>query len=197
MAKEKKETTFEDDVYIDDTDLKGEVRKQPNLYFKWGKKYAKAKGAAFSSIEILKITKSEAKAELERVRAGLDLEVRENWGILGFDKKPTEGAISAWVVTQQAYVDQHKKYITSLKKETELTAVAIEEEETLESAKLAMSNKKISLQDLCQMRVTEYYAEPKIDGRYREISKEEQEASENEVSEELNQKMSQRRKQKK
>ena len=190
MTKSKIETSIEDDIHIDEFNLKGEVIEQPTLYYKWTKKYAKAKASSFKSAEILKVVRSEAKAELENVRATLDSDVRDNWDVLGFDKKPTEAAISAWIVIQGDYVDQSKASNDMIRGAIEEAASAIEDEEILEGAKLAMSNKKISLQDLAQMKVTEFYSEPKIDRRFREL--ESQEDNDEVVNQDLNEKMKRR-----
>ena len=184
------ETAFEDDASIDIDDLKGEIVRQPNLYYKWSKKYASAKAGSFKASEILKLVKSEEKAFLEEVRAKLDSQVRSDWDVLGFDKKPTEAAISSWIVTQQAYIDQLKIKNDTIMEAVEDVASAIEDEETYDGAKLAMGNKKVSLQDLVSLRVTEFYSEPKVPSTYRQIA--EQEADVEELNTELNERMQKR-----
>jgi hypothetical protein len=83
---------FEDDLAIDKDALEECLVEQPGLYAKWSKAHSEAVKE-----------RDRAKEKLNIVKADLDMKVRKSWDILGFDKKPTDMAITTWITAHEDY----------------------------------------------------------------------------------------------
>ena len=186
-----KETKFEDDVSIDSNDLKEEARKQPNLYYKWGKKYGIAHGSSFQKQEELKLVKSEAKQMVEKVKAEIDQDIRSDPSAFGFEKKPTETAISSTIILQDKYQKTLKTSADMVRDAIEDTQEAIETEDVMESAKTAMQHRKGSLESLVTLFVNGFNSEVKASKRFRD--KKQAEQDEKNINDELNDSMTKRK----
>jgi predicted transglutaminase-like protease len=162
------ETTFEQDVEIDLYQLHEEVKKQPNLYFKWAKKYAAASKENFRTQEELRIIKAEVKSELDVLKAELDSEIRSNYESYGFDRKPTEAAINGWIIQQRKYKKCEEETAKKIKDGFEKVAQALEDEKVMEAAKVSMTHRKDSLSNAISLWLGEYYSDPKVPKEYRD-----------------------------
>ncbi len=164
---------FEDDRIIDIHNLHLECQKQAQLCGKWGDKFAKAKGERFLAEENLKIVKAEVKRTIDEKRAYWDSYIRGAWDGEGFEKKPTEAAITGWINQYDSFKDEvieQEKLITEAVKKT---AEAIEYEAKMESGKVSMNHKKSGIEGLIQLWLNEYFADPKIPKSLVEIQEKE------------------------
>ena len=80
---------YERDLKLDRDNLDREWEKQATLFMKWAERHAEAL-----------YERDRKKEKLDLVRAELDASLRANPELFGFDKKPTESAISAWIISQ-------------------------------------------------------------------------------------------------
>ena len=134
---------YEKDLYIDKDSLEDCLVKQPELYGKWSTIWATA-------IE----ERDRAKDNLNVEKARLDMKVRKSWDILGFDKKPTDMAITTWICANNDY----RKANFNLIEKTHAVNV-------LESAKWAFQHRKDSLDNLVKLYLNNYYADSKAVGQ--------------------------------
>jgi dGTP triphosphohydrolase len=173
MIDEETETSLAQDQDIDLYSLHEELRKQPNLFYKWAKRYAKAKAETFKVEERLKVVRAETRSDLDRKRAEIDADIRSDPEKYGYDKKPTEDAIRALIVKHEDYRQAEKEIAEKVQNAVEEVAQAIEDENVMEAAKVAMSHKKSSLEKEVELFLGGYYADPKVPKEYREKVKEE------------------------
>ena len=131
---------YKEDLTIDKFSLPEEWERQPQLYMQW----AEAHALAMDEV-------SRAKEQLDLVKAELDEQIRVDPERFGFDKKPTEAAISACIVKQTIYNDAYKHYLEKNKSSN-----------ILAGAKEAMNHKKKALEGLTQLLLGGFYAIPKI-----------------------------------
>ena len=134
---------YEKDLHIDRDSLEECLVKQPELYAKWSTVWADATQERDRSKENLNI-----------VRAELDMKVRKSWEILGFDKKPTDMAITTWICAHEKY----RRANFELIRETHAVNV-------LESAKWAFQHRKDALDNLVKLFLSNYYADSKAVGQ--------------------------------
>jgi len=157
-----KETSYEEDVKIDLFNLHYEWEKQSGLYMKWARKYASAVKERILVEEKLKLIRTENKRLLEEMRAEIDAEIRLDPGKYGFDKKPTETAIAGLVISHYKYKKVDAEGVEEVMKAVEEYAQAVEREEILKGATVAMSHRKVSLENEVQLFLSGYYSDPKI-----------------------------------
>lgn len=130
---------YQDDVKIDKHSLDEELVKQPNLFMQYASKMVDA-------IE----DRDRAKENLDVIKAVLDTEARKDYESL-FGKKPTETAITNWIIQQKEYMDASEKLIEARKKAS-----------ILEIAKEALNHKKTSLGKLVELFLAGYYSDVKL-----------------------------------
>ena len=133
---------FEDDLRIDQDALEECLVAQPDLYAKWSTAHAQA----------IK-ERDMAKEALNVVKADLDMKIRKSWEILGFDKKPTDMAITTWICAQEEYKDANFHLIE-----------ATYSVNVLEGAKWAFQHRKDSLDNLTKLFLSNYYSDSKAVG---------------------------------
>lgn len=139
----KDELNYEEDLQIDKDSLEECLIEQPELYGKWSKVWAQAVKERDQSKEQLNVTK-----------ADLDKQIRKSWDILGFDKKPTDLAITTWICAQQEYRDANFRLIE-----------ATYSVNVLEGAKWAFQHRKDALDNLVKLFLSNYYSESKAVGQ--------------------------------
>jgi len=132
------ENDYGSDVSIDRFDLELEWEKQSELYMKYAEEHANAVAS-----------RDHIKTQLNTLKAEIDLQIRKNYGIYGFDKKPTETAIQSSIVVQEEYI----------KKQTELNTQT-HTVNILSAAKEALIHKKDALGGLTKLWLNNYYSEP-------------------------------------
>lgn len=130
---------YQDDVSIDKHSLDEELVRQPNLFMLYAKEVVEAI-----------VTRDRAKENLDVVKAMLDAEIRNNWETV-FEKKPTETAITNWIIQQEKYKEVVENYIEAKKQAS-----------ILEAAKEAMNHKKSSLGKLVELFLAGYYSDVKL-----------------------------------
>jgi len=128
---------YKEDLAIDKDALEICLVEQPDLYGKWSKAWA-------DSIR----DRDRAKENLAVVKAKLDRQVRQSWDILGFDKKPTDLAITTWINAHEDYQEANF-----------LVIEATYESNVLEGAKWAFQHRKESLDNLVKLFLSNYYAD--------------------------------------
>lgn len=166
---------FERDVSLDINLLHEEWQKQAQLYGKWARRLAKAVKEKFKLDERLKVIRTQTRRRVEEVRAELDSLIRKDYGECGFDKKPTEAAITGWILLQPKFKKVQDEGIDEIKIITDELADAIEREELFKGACLAMSHKKSAIEGEVKLWSEEYFSDPMIPKSLKEnIQKETQ-----------------------
>lgn len=153
---------YEEDTKVDLYNLHLESQRQPDLYIKWAKRYAKAVAETKLHEDKLRIAKAEAKRDLDETRAELDIDIRINFGEYGFSSKPTEAAILNTILIHSRYKKVNKTGQEAVRKASLDHIRAVEDEETLAGMKVAMSHKKNSIENEISLWLAGYYSDPKI-----------------------------------
>ncbi len=133
-------------VAIDEFSLDKEWVGQPVLYDKYARKLANARREL-----------EEAKNRLEVVKAEQSLEIRARHG----EKKPTEAAIATLVTASSVVKDASQAVVEARHAVDVLTA-----------ATTALDHRKKALENLVQLHLSGYYANPKAPDGDREVVEE-------------------------
>ncbi len=131
---------YEEDMELDQHGLDFEWLRQSSLYLKYSVLYAD-----------LASYRDEAKEELQRIDAEIDLEIRADWNSFGFETKPTEGAIRAVILQDDRHINASKAHINALR-----------EVNIVQGAKVALDHKKSALERLSTLYLSGYWADPRI-----------------------------------
>ena len=133
---------YEKDLHIDKDSLEECLVEQPELYAKWSNIWAEATRE-----------RDQAKENLNIKKADLDMKVRKSWDILGFDKKPTDMAITTWICAHGEYREANSELIQAT------YAVNV-----LDAAKWSFQHRKDALDNLVKLYLNNYYADSKAVG---------------------------------
>lgn len=133
---------YKQDLRIDKDALEECLVEQPELYGKWSTAWAEAVKE-----------RDQSKEQLNLVKADLDMKLRKSWDILGFDKKPTDMAITTWICAQKDYRDANFHLIQ-----------ATYNVNVLEAAKWAFQHRKDALDNLTKLFLSNYYSDSKAVG---------------------------------
>ncbi len=125
------------DLKINKHKLDDELVNQSGLYMKYAEQNAEAL-----------FDRDRAKENLDVVRAEIDSEIRNNWEAFGFEKKPTETAISGCIMQDEKYREANGDLIEK-NRDTNILA----------AAKEAMNHKKSALSNLVALYLAGYYSE--------------------------------------
>lgn len=158
---DKYKSEYEKDQKLDVHNLDYEWARQSSLYMKWAKHAARAKEEKFLADENLKTIRSEAKKEIERLRAEINLDILADPAIYGFEKKPTVDAITAIILQDENYKGLEVKNAEEIEIAVKRVAEAIYNEELLEGSRMAMNHRKTSLEYMVQLHFSGYNADPK------------------------------------
>ena len=134
---------YKEDLRIDRDALEECLVEQPEMYAKWSDAWAQAVKE-----------RDEAKEALNLVKADLDMRVRKGWDILGFEKKPTDMAITTWICAHTDYRNSNFHLIQ-----------ATYNVNVLEAAKWAFQHRKDSLDNLTKLFLSNYYSDSKAVGQ--------------------------------
>ena len=134
---------YEKDLHIDKDSLEECLVEQPELYAKWSIIWADATQE-----------RDHAKENLNIVKAELDMKIRKSWDILGYDKKPTDMAITTWICAH----DKYRKANFELIQKTHAVNV-------LEAAKWSFQHRKDALDNLVKLYLNNYYSDSKAVGQ--------------------------------
>ena len=129
-----------DELKIDKYNLDHEWELQPQLFNEWAEKCAEA-------IEI----KDRAELKLKVIEAKLFKDIKTNWKDYGFDKSPTDTMAKQEVLLQEEYQQAYEELIQARKNLN-----------VLEGAKRSFEHRKKALENITQLWVSGYYAEPYI-----------------------------------
>lgn len=132
---------FDKDIAINDSDLVEELRKQPQLYYKWSKK------AAYSEFD-----SGTAKDKLDIIKSEVELRIRKNPQLHGLTDKPTEAQVKAVVNTNRKVIKAQKNF-----------RKAVRIEKIFSKAERAFEHRKKSLEGLVYINQRLYFASPKTD----------------------------------
>lgn len=159
---------YNGDLEIDEHALDIEWKGQSKLFMRYAELSAEAV-----------YERDKAKDQLEVVKAEIDSDIRTNFKKFGFDKKPTEAALTAQILTN----DKYKKY-------NDLYIKAIKNMNILIAAKDGIGNKKYALENLTKLWVAGYYSTPNISKEAKEQIKN---VSEENIKEKVRQKLNRKR----
>lgn len=156
------DSSFKDDIRVDKYNLDWELERQGELYYKWARKRAVAAADRHRKEERLKIIKKRANAKFLAVVASLNRRIRENPANFGFKRVPGQGAIDQMIPEFDEYKDAYKEYLDAVEEATEELSEAINEEETMEAARMAMSHKRTSIEKEADLWITNYFSRPNV-----------------------------------
>jgi hypothetical protein len=132
---------YKKDLTITLEDLGDNWLDQPQKFMEYGESWANAVRTRDKKKEMLDITKAE-----------LDSDIRANWENYGFDKKPTEAAISAAITQDKKFKDANEEL-----------AQAIEDMNIMAVAKSAFEHRKKALENITSLYLAGYYgSKPKL-----------------------------------
>lgn len=143
MKKKKKKSSNSNFLSINLHELDVEWAGQPNLYYKWAKKLAKAR-----------LVQDEAKAALELTVADLDSEIRskpKKHGLTG--EKITEAAIKNAILAAEEYTDA----VDTVNK-------ARYEVNVLEAGVTSLEHRKKALEKEVDLFAMDYFSVPRVSG---------------------------------
>ena len=127
---------FIEDTRIDPNNLHEEWIKQATLYAEWSERHVNA----IRDRDLLKI-------KIDAYCARLGNKVRTNWMHMGFDKKPTEAAIEAYIGMDADYLDGQKQ-LADLNYNINL----------FQAARQGLEHKKRSIEGLERLHLAGYYS---------------------------------------
>lgn len=127
---------FVEDMKIDPNNLHEEWIKQADLYAEWAERHV----TAIRNRDLLKV-------KADTIRARLYRHASTMWQHLGFDKKPTEAAIEAYIVADKDYVDIQTQ-LADLNYQINL----------FQAARQGLEHKKRAIEGLERLHMAGYYS---------------------------------------
>ena len=160
--------SYEEDIKINKYKLDEELVKQPQLYLHWAEQHAEAVAE-----------RDEKRVELDLIRAEIDGNIRESPEDWGYDKKPSEAAITNLILQESKYRDVQSELIEATKNVNIMSA-----------AMTAMNDKKKALEGLVTLLVAGIYSEPKVPREKRDkLTSEEERKTRSKGRDKLNRKL--------
>ncbi len=164
------DTSYEDDIKINENRLDWEWGRQASLMMKWSGKHALATKRRFQAEQQLRIAKAEGKWAIDKLRATIDQDIRlypEDYGFKK-DEKPAEHAISNAINRDKELSELNAEQERKIKEANDALIDAVEEEGVYAAAVKAMQHRKKSLEALAQLYYDNYHAEPRQPGSSEE-----------------------------
>lgn len=124
------------DLKINAHSLHTEWIKQPEIFGKWAVLHVEAIGE-----------KEKAKLDIDVFKANKDADVRKNWEALGFEKPPTEAAISSYIIKLPEYTKKMEHFFECTRRVNLFAA-----------ARDALEHKKRALEGLEKLHLQGYYS---------------------------------------
>jgi hypothetical protein len=155
--------SYENDLQIDEYELVLELKKQPNLVYKYSKEAAKAAAKFLHSKESLTLVKAEAKKELDRAQAEVELKIRSSDPVIYGLEKFTESTISALIKKDRQYLQAQETYNETVQGYINEMADLAEQSDVLQGAVQAIVHKRGSLENLVKLFLASYYGDPSVD----------------------------------
>jgi len=127
------------DIEVDRDNLESEWMEHPSIYVYYSDAYAKAEER-----------RDDLKLDLEVVDAKLDLAIRKNYEMFGFEEKPTETAIKKKITISEKHVKASK----ALNKANRIV-------NSMKGIKTGFEHKKHALGNLVALKIGGFYSEPR------------------------------------
>jgi len=151
------ERDYYEDSRVDKHSLDDEYERHPAVFMHWGEQWAKAHARRLELEEALRVVRSDTKKMVELKRAEIDGSIRSNPEPFGFDKKPTEAAITNTILVNKEFREAEMKAAAEIAQASEELIDAIRNEEILKTAERAMGIKKTSLEGLTNLFLRDYF----------------------------------------
>lgn len=129
-------STFIDDLKINPNALHTEWIKQAYLYGQWAERHAQATR-----------NRDLIKTKMDVLKAQLDAKIRTHWQSYGYEKKPTEPAIDAYIISNKEYQELQDAY----NQQTYNINLYL-------AARQSLEHKKAALMDLSKLHLAGYYS---------------------------------------
>lgn len=153
---------YKKDTAVDKFKLEEEVLRQGQLFTDWSDEFGAARKERILAEERLKVVRAEAKTAIDKKKAEVDNHIRTNYDMYGYDKKPTESAISGLIITHDDVINIEGDQAELILRAVEEYAEAVEDETIMEGAKTGMSHKKSMLELEMGAIQSGMFGEPKI-----------------------------------
>ena len=149
---------FRDELEINKYELADLLEDHPNKFLK----YAEAHADAIEERDKLKskydLEKSQAKDDLELVRAQLELKILTNYKDHGLSKSPSDKLREVWVISRDEYQKALDNYRFICDDFNKAMAEAEHKINVLKGAKEAFEHRKSSMDNLTKLMVNGFYS---------------------------------------
>lgn len=161
------DTSYEDDIKINEYKLDWEWGRHASLMMKWSKKHALAVTRKAQAEQNLRIVRSDAKWIIDKEKADIDKDIREYPEDYGFEKTPSDKAVEHAINRDKGLRKLILEQNKLIKQATDELIEATEEEGVYAAAEKAMVHRKKSLENLGALYLANYYGEPRQPGSTR------------------------------
>jgi len=162
------DTSYEQDIIIDENNLDYEWDRQPSLMMKWSLKHAHSLKVFNQREQNLKIVRAEAKTKIDKLRAMIDIDIRKYPNDYDLPNPPSERAIDSAIITDPEFIKMQNDQQELIKRAVDDFIDAVEEEKMYAAAVKAMQARKKSLENLAALYMNNYHSEPKQPSGYQE-----------------------------
>jgi len=153
----KEERNYRADSEVDKFNLDSEWDTIASVYMYWAEKYIEARTIRAEIDEELRTKTKLGKIGLDKIRSEIDLDIRSKPEEYGFDKKPTENAISALIDLDEEYIKEVDKFNDEVGKLQNKLNRMMRIEGILEEAKKSMKIKKEAIEGLETLHLANYF----------------------------------------
>lgn len=162
------DTTYEQDVLINENRFDEEWLRQPSLMMKWSLKHATSVKRKARAEENLKIIRAEARRLIDKEKSKVDTDIRKYWKDYGFDSRPTENGIENAINGDKKFNEFCDAQEKRIKEAGDVLIDAVEEEAIYAAAVKAMVHRKKSLEELGEFIRLNLGSEPHLSNPARE-----------------------------
>ncbi|RLC88853.1 MAG: hypothetical protein DRJ03_01035 [Chloroflexi bacterium] len=156
--------SYEEDVRIDENSLDEELMRQPQLVVQYGNIAAEKRSEKERLRELVSLVRAEAKQQLEKERALVELTIRrsgpEQYGV----EKLTEAVVQALVNEQDRYHDALEEYSDAIKTAIYDYSEAVKQHTAYKSAMEAFRDRRYALESLIKLQLSGFYGEVRVSG---------------------------------
>lgn len=187
----KEERNYRADSEVDKFNLDSEWDTIASVYMYWAEKYIEARTIRAEIDEELRTKTKLGKIGLDKIRSEIDLDIRSKPEEYGFDKKPTENAISALIDLDEEYIKEVDKFNDEVGKLQNKLNRMMRIEGILEEAKKSMKIKKEAIEGLETLHLANYF--PRTSGERKKNLDEVKEKQGKEIQKKLDNKIKRRK----
>jgi len=187
----KEERNYRADSEVDKFNLDSEWDTIASVYMYWAEKYIEARTIRAEIDEELRTKIKLGKIGLDKIRSEVDLDIRSKPEEYGFDKKPTENAISALIDLDEEYIKEVDKFNDEVGKLQNKLNRMMRIEGILEEAKKSMKIKKEAIEGLETLHLANYF--PRTSGERKKNLDEVKEKQGKEIQKKLDNKIKRRK----